>query len=63
MNLLEISLLKSSEMNEVTGNGVPCRPSNCKNDVHTSVNNCLDNMKTNNPPDQERKGDPDINPL
>lgn len=50
MNLLDVSLLKSFEMNKVTGSGVACRPSNCANDIHTSVNNALKNMRINNPP-------------
>lgn len=44
-------------MNEIIGSGVECRPSNCKNDVHTSVNNCLENMRVNNPPIQSGKDD------
>ena len=55
MNLLNVSMLDSNEMNNIIGSGVPCHPSNCKNDVHTSVNNALDNMRTNNPPGGERK--------
>lgn len=58
-NLLQLSslLLAESEMQNVHGGemenvyegGVACSPSNC-NDVHTSANNCLDNMRKNNPP-------------
>jgi len=55
MNLLNVSMLDSNEMNNIIGSGVPCHPSNCKNDIHTSVNNALENMKTNNPPGEERK--------
>lgn len=57
INLLNVSLLNSYEMNEIIGSGVECRPSNCKNDVHTSVNNCLENMRVNNPPIQSGKDD------
>ena len=53
-NLLQLSsqLMAESEMKDVYGSGVKCRPSNCNNDVHTSANNCLDNMKKYNPPIQ-----------
>lgn len=55
MNLFSISKLNSLEMNEVIGSGVPadgvaCNASNCKKDIHTSVNNTLENMRVNNPP-------------
>ena len=55
MNLLNVSMLDSNEMNNIIGSGVPCHPSNCKNDIHISVSNALENMKTNNPPGEERK--------
>lgn len=57
-NLLQLSsqLMAESEMKDVYGSGVKCRPSNCNNDVHTSANNCLDNMKKNNPPIQHPIG-------
>lgn len=48
-------------MSEVIGsgnsNGVECHPSNCKSDIHTSVNNALENMRINNPPREDEKGD------
>lgn len=57
-NLLQLSsqLMAESEMKEVYGSGVACYPSNCNNDVHTSVNNLLDNMRKNNPPIQHSIG-------
>ena len=57
-NLLQLSsqLMAESEMKDVYGSGVKCHPSNCNNDVHTSANNCLDNMKKNNPPIQHPIG-------
>ena len=57
MNLLSVSKLDPDKMNEIVGGGksdtiggVACNPSNCKNDVHISVNNALENMRINNPP-------------
>ena len=55
VNLLNLSaeMMAENEMNDVLGGKkapVACGPSNCKSDVHTSVNNALDNMRKNNPP-------------
>lgn len=52
-NLLDLSaeLISKDEMSRVFGTGVPCHPSNCDGDVHTSVNNALVNMKKYNPPE------------
>lgn len=58
-NLLQLSsqFMAESQMKnvhggaeDVYGEGVACGPSNCNGDVHTSVNNALANMRTNNPP-------------
>lgn len=61
MSLLNLTALNPYEMSEVIGSGnsdgVACHPSNCKSDIHTSVNNALENMRINNPPREDEKGD------